>query len=124
MAGAKSGVHVLQLKPISVPKSLQEGNKFVKWDDVSAACFAAVLPPAAVPIWAAVFPRATAFPPLWSPSGAVRRARSGAHARPAKQTASSSACETKLERSGNARCFPERVRAERVVRVDCASRVS
>ncbi|KAH6925223.1 hypothetical protein HPB50_002008 [Hyalomma asiaticum] len=35
MAGAKSGVHVLQLKPISVPKSLQEGNKFVKWDDVS-----------------------------------------------------------------------------------------
>lgn len=36
MAGAKSGVHVLQLKPISVPKSLQEGNKFVKWDDDSA----------------------------------------------------------------------------------------
>uniref|UniRef100_A0A131YFY3 Phosphatidylinositol phospholipase C, beta n=2 Tax=Rhipicephalus TaxID=426455 RepID=A0A131YFY3_RHIAP len=34
MAGAKSGVHVLQLKPISVPKSLQDGNKFVKWDDV------------------------------------------------------------------------------------------
>ncbi|XP_064483951.1 1-phosphatidylinositol 4,5-bisphosphate phosphodiesterase classes I and II-like isoform X1 [Ornithodoros turicata] len=36
MAGAKSGVHVLQLKPISVPKSLQEGSKFVKWDDDSA----------------------------------------------------------------------------------------
>nr|XP_037275128.1 1-phosphatidylinositol 4,5-bisphosphate phosphodiesterase classes I and II-like [Rhipicephalus microplus] len=36
MAGAKSGVHVLQLKPISVPKSLQDGNKFVKWDDDSA----------------------------------------------------------------------------------------
>ncbi|XP_075554338.1 phospholipase C at 21C isoform X2 [Dermacentor variabilis] len=36
MAGAKSGVHVLQLKPISVSKSLQEGNKFVKWDDDSA----------------------------------------------------------------------------------------
>lgn len=36
MAGAKSGVHVLQLKPICVSKSLQEGNKFVKWDDDSA----------------------------------------------------------------------------------------
>lgn len=36
MAGAKSGVHVLQLKPISVHQSLQEGNKFVKWDDDSA----------------------------------------------------------------------------------------
>lgn len=36
MAGAKSGVHVLQLKLISVPQSLQEGNKFVKWDDDSA----------------------------------------------------------------------------------------
>lgn len=35
MAGAKSGVHVVQLKPISVPKSLLEGNKFIKWDDVS-----------------------------------------------------------------------------------------
>lgn len=36
MAGAKSTVHVVQLKPIVVPKSLQEGNKFVKWDDDSA----------------------------------------------------------------------------------------
>lgn len=35
MASAKSGVHVVQLKPISVPKSLVEGCKFVKWDDVS-----------------------------------------------------------------------------------------
>ncbi|GFY59781.1 1-phosphatidylinositol 4,5-bisphosphate phosphodiesterase classes I and II [Trichonephila inaurata madagascariensis] len=33
MAGAKSGVHVVQLKPISVPNSLVEGNKFIKWDD-------------------------------------------------------------------------------------------
>ncbi|KAH8027034.1 hypothetical protein HPB51_001620 [Rhipicephalus microplus] len=41
MAGAKSGVHVLQLKPISVPKSLQDGNKFVKWDDVSVFPFSA-----------------------------------------------------------------------------------
>ncbi|XP_071037657.1 1-phosphatidylinositol 4,5-bisphosphate phosphodiesterase classes I and II isoform X2 [Parasteatoda tepidariorum] len=36
MAGAKSGVHVVQLKPISVPKSLVDGNKFVKWDDDAA----------------------------------------------------------------------------------------
>ncbi|XP_067142019.1 1-phosphatidylinositol 4,5-bisphosphate phosphodiesterase classes I and II-like isoform X3 [Centruroides vittatus] len=35
MAGGKSTVHVVQLKPIVVPKSLQEGNKFVKWDDES-----------------------------------------------------------------------------------------
>ncbi|KAF8789783.1 1-phosphatidylinositol 4 like protein [Argiope bruennichi] len=35
MAGAKSGVHVVQLKPISVPKALVEGNKFIKWDDDS-----------------------------------------------------------------------------------------
>ncbi|KAG8184639.1 hypothetical protein JTE90_022687 [Oedothorax gibbosus] len=35
MAGAKSGVHVVQLKPISVPKTLVEGNKFIKWDDDS-----------------------------------------------------------------------------------------
>ena len=39
MAGAKSGVHVVQLKPISVPKSLREGNKFIKWDDVSKTFF-------------------------------------------------------------------------------------
>ncbi|XP_035213244.1 1-phosphatidylinositol 4,5-bisphosphate phosphodiesterase beta-1-like, partial [Stegodyphus dumicola] len=35
MAGAQSGVHVVQLKPIVVPAALQEGNKFVKWDDDS-----------------------------------------------------------------------------------------
>ncbi|XP_050405762.2 1-phosphatidylinositol 4,5-bisphosphate phosphodiesterase beta-1 isoform X2 [Patella vulgata] len=33
MAGAKPGVHVVQLKPVVVPDSLQHGNKFVKWDD-------------------------------------------------------------------------------------------
>lgn len=35
MAGAQSGVHVVQLKPIVVPQALQEGNKVLKWDDVS-----------------------------------------------------------------------------------------
>ncbi|XP_054718756.1 LOW QUALITY PROTEIN: 1-phosphatidylinositol 4,5-bisphosphate phosphodiesterase classes I and II-like [Uloborus diversus] len=35
MAGAQSGVHVVQLKPIVVPPALQEGNKFVRWDDDS-----------------------------------------------------------------------------------------
>ncbi|XP_055938969.1 1-phosphatidylinositol 4,5-bisphosphate phosphodiesterase classes I and II-like isoform X2 [Argiope bruennichi] len=35
MAGAQSGVHVVQLKPIEVPQSMIEGNKFVKWDDDS-----------------------------------------------------------------------------------------
>jgi len=35
MASAKAGVHVVQLKPIVVPGLLQEGYKFIKWDDVS-----------------------------------------------------------------------------------------
>ena len=35
MAGAKSGVHVLQLKPIKVPEALIKGNKFIKWEEVS-----------------------------------------------------------------------------------------
>ncbi|XP_015930069.1 1-phosphatidylinositol 4,5-bisphosphate phosphodiesterase classes I and II isoform X2 [Parasteatoda tepidariorum] len=35
MAGAQSGIHVVQLKPIVVPQAMQEGNKFVKWDDDS-----------------------------------------------------------------------------------------
>jgi hypothetical protein len=39
MAGAKPGVHVVKLKPIEVPKALQEGEKFVKWDDVSICQF-------------------------------------------------------------------------------------
>ncbi len=39
MAGSKPGVHVVQLKPISVPESLIKGNKFIKWDDVSIHCF-------------------------------------------------------------------------------------
>ncbi|XP_065944473.1 1-phosphatidylinositol 4,5-bisphosphate phosphodiesterase beta-1 isoform X15 [Magallana gigas] len=35
MAGAKPGVHVVQLKPIQVPESLVKGNKFIKWDETS-----------------------------------------------------------------------------------------
>lgn len=35
MAGAQSGVHVVQLKSIVVPPALQEGNKVLKWDDDS-----------------------------------------------------------------------------------------
>lgn len=35
MAGAKPGVHVVQLKPIVVPQCLKDGAKFIKWDDVS-----------------------------------------------------------------------------------------
>ncbi|XP_061173851.1 1-phosphatidylinositol 4,5-bisphosphate phosphodiesterase beta-1-like isoform X2 [Saccostrea echinata] len=35
MAGAKPGVHVVQLKPIQVPESLVKGNKFIKWDEGS-----------------------------------------------------------------------------------------
>ena len=35
MASAKAGVHVVQLKQISVPLRLQNGNKFIKWDDDS-----------------------------------------------------------------------------------------
>lgn len=35
MASAKAGVHVVQLKQIFVPQTLQDGNKFIKWDDDS-----------------------------------------------------------------------------------------
>ncbi|XP_074595176.1 1-phosphatidylinositol 4,5-bisphosphate phosphodiesterase classes I and II-like isoform X2 [Brevipalpus obovatus] len=35
MASGKAGVHVVTLKPISVPESLQKGCKFVKWDEDS-----------------------------------------------------------------------------------------
>lgn len=35
MASAKAGVHVVQLKPITVSERLLEGYKFIKWDDVS-----------------------------------------------------------------------------------------
>lgn len=34
MAGAKPGVHALQLKPVSVHEALKKGGKFVKWDEV------------------------------------------------------------------------------------------
>ncbi|KAA0723702.1 1-phosphatidylinositol 4,5-bisphosphate phosphodiesterase beta-3 [Triplophysa tibetana] len=35
MAGAKPGVHALQLKPVSVPDELKRGSKFIKWDEDS-----------------------------------------------------------------------------------------
>uniref|UniRef100_A0AAQ5Y6M1 Phosphoinositide phospholipase C n=1 Tax=Amphiprion ocellaris TaxID=80972 RepID=A0AAQ5Y6M1_AMPOC len=35
MAGAKPGVHALQLKPVSVHEALKKGGKFIKWDEVS-----------------------------------------------------------------------------------------
>ncbi|CAN0408143.1 unnamed protein product [Lampetra planeri] len=37
MAGARAGVHALQLKQIGVPDALKKGNKFIKWDDDSTA---------------------------------------------------------------------------------------
>ncbi|XP_061127620.1 1-phosphatidylinositol 4,5-bisphosphate phosphodiesterase beta-3-like, partial [Syngnathus typhle] len=33
MAGAKPGVHALQLKPVSVHEDLKKGGKFIKWDE-------------------------------------------------------------------------------------------
>lgn len=38
MAGAKPGVHALQLKPVSVHEALKKGGKFIKWDEVRMAC--------------------------------------------------------------------------------------
>ena len=35
MAGYRPAVHVVQLKPVCVPQAMQEGHKFIKWDDVS-----------------------------------------------------------------------------------------
>ncbi|CAL4063358.1 unnamed protein product, partial [Meganyctiphanes norvegica] len=37
MAGAKPGVHQLTLKPVVVPQQLQNGDKFVKWDEDSSS---------------------------------------------------------------------------------------
>uniref|UniRef100_A0A671Q3M4 1-phosphatidylinositol 4,5-bisphosphate phosphodiesterase n=1 Tax=Sinocyclocheilus anshuiensis TaxID=1608454 RepID=A0A671Q3M4_9TELE len=34
MAGAKPGVHALQLKPVSVHEVLKRGSKFIKWDEI------------------------------------------------------------------------------------------
>lgn len=39
MAGAKPGVHALQLKPVNVPEVLIKGGKFIKWEEVSAESF-------------------------------------------------------------------------------------
>ncbi|CAL8376867.1 unnamed protein product [Boreogadus saida] len=35
MAGAKPGVHALQLKPVSVHELLETGSKFIKWDELT-----------------------------------------------------------------------------------------
>ncbi|XP_043222613.1 1-phosphatidylinositol 4,5-bisphosphate phosphodiesterase classes I and II-like isoform X2 [Amphibalanus amphitrite] len=35
MAGYRPAVHVVQLKPVSVPQCMQEGQKFIKWDEDS-----------------------------------------------------------------------------------------
>uniref|UniRef100_A0A3B4AFN8 Uncharacterized protein n=1 Tax=Periophthalmus magnuspinnatus TaxID=409849 RepID=A0A3B4AFN8_9GOBI len=39
MAGAKPGVHALQLKPVSVHEALKNGGKFIKWDEVRVMHF-------------------------------------------------------------------------------------
>ena len=39
MAGAKPGVHALQLKPTSVHEALKKGGKFIKWDEVRHEMF-------------------------------------------------------------------------------------
>ncbi|KYO46761.1 hypothetical protein Y1Q_0015759 [Alligator mississippiensis] len=33
MAGARPGVHALQLEPPRVPEILQRGSKFIRWDE-------------------------------------------------------------------------------------------
>uniref|UniRef100_A0A8C7W450 Phosphoinositide phospholipase C n=1 Tax=Oncorhynchus mykiss TaxID=8022 RepID=A0A8C7W450_ONCMY len=35
MAGAQPGTHALKLKPLTVPDTLKNGSRFMKWDDVS-----------------------------------------------------------------------------------------
>lgn len=35
MAGARPGVHALQLEPPTVVETLRRGSKFIKWDEVS-----------------------------------------------------------------------------------------
>lgn len=35
MAGARPGVHTLQLEPPTVVETLRRGSKFIKWDEVS-----------------------------------------------------------------------------------------
>lgn len=42
MAGAKPGVHALQLKPVSVHETLKKGGKFIKWDEVRMKCLKVV----------------------------------------------------------------------------------
>ena len=35
MADSKPGVHVVQLRHVSVPANMVAGEKFIKWDEVS-----------------------------------------------------------------------------------------
>ncbi|XP_051900991.1 1-phosphatidylinositol 4,5-bisphosphate phosphodiesterase beta-3 isoform X2 [Pristis pectinata] len=37
MAGARPGVHALQLKPVAVHETLKKGSKFIKWDEDPAS---------------------------------------------------------------------------------------
>nr|AAA03065.1 phospholipase C beta type [Xenopus laevis]CAA75861.1 phospholipase C beta type [Xenopus laevis] len=37
MAGARPGVHSLQLEPVKVPETLIKGSKFIKWDEESSS---------------------------------------------------------------------------------------
>ncbi|KAM4722273.1 1-phosphatidylinositol 4,5-bisphosphate phosphodiesterase beta-3 [Rhinophrynus dorsalis] len=37
MAGARPGVHSLQLEPVRVPETLIRGSKFIKWDEESSS---------------------------------------------------------------------------------------
>lgn len=37
MAGARPGVHALQLEPPTVVETLRRGSKFIKWDEVNVA---------------------------------------------------------------------------------------
>jgi len=34
MADAKPGVHIVQLRPVVLPKYMLDGEKFIKWDEV------------------------------------------------------------------------------------------
>jgi len=43
MADSKPGVHVVQLKHVSVPASMVAGEKFIKWDEVRSITYS-VLP--------------------------------------------------------------------------------
>lgn len=39
MAGTKNTAHVVLLEPVDVPKCMQDGEKFIKWDEVNLFAF-------------------------------------------------------------------------------------